>query len=55
MTTLIGESDSYKSLAEQLNISIGSVRNNMNWYKGTTITNDKEETTTVYLKEKGAP
>lgn len=30
MTKLIAESNSYNSLAEQLNVSISSVKNNMN-------------------------
>ena len=30
-TKLIAESDSYNSLADQLNISVSTIRNNMNW------------------------
>lgn len=52
-TILLGESNSYNSLADQLKISVGSIRNNMNWYKGITIQNDKGEKTLIYLKEKG--
>ena len=54
-TTLIAESNSYNSLADQLNISVGSVRNNMNWYKGMSLTNDQGENYVIYLKEKGVP
>lgn len=54
-TILLAESNSYNSLADQLKISVGTVRNNMNWYKGLTITNDKGENTFIYLKEKGVP
>jgi len=31
-TILLAESNSYNSLADQLKISVGTVRNNMNWY-----------------------
>lgn len=55
-TILLAESNSYNSLADQLKISVGSVRNNMNWHKGITISNDKgssNENIVIYLKEKG--
>lgn len=52
-TILLAESISYNSLADQLNISVGTVRNNMNWHKGVNITNDKGENLVIYLKEKG--
>lgn len=55
----MAESNSYNSLADQLKLSVGTVRNNMNWYKGITITNDLAsplgENTFIYLKEKGVP
>lgn len=54
-TILLAESNSYNSLADQLKISVGAVRNNMNWHKGITITNDKGENIVIYLKEKGVP
>ena len=55
-TILLAESNSYNSLADQLKISVGTVRNNMNWYKGINITNDKGgENLVIYLKEKGVP
>ena len=54
-TILLAESNSYNSLADQLNISVGSVRNNMDWYKGINIMNEKGENILIYLKEKGAP
>lgn len=54
-TILLAESNSYNSLADQLKLSVGTVRNNMNWYKGITITKDKGENTFIYLKEKGVP
>ena len=54
-TILLAESNSYNSLADQLNISVGSVRNNMDWYKGINIMNKKGENILIYLKEKGAP
>ena len=34
MTKLIAEANSYNSLADILDISVGSVRNNMGWHKG---------------------
>lgn len=54
-TILLAESNSYNSLADQLKISVGTVRNNMNWHKGITITNGKGEDIVIYLKEKGVP
>jgi hypothetical protein len=53
-TILLAESNSYNSLADQLKISVGTVRNNMNWYQGINITNDKGQNLVIYLKEKGA-
>lgn len=52
MTNLISEANSYNSLAQQLGVSVGSVRNNMDWHKGMCITKDGEEVV-IYLKEKG--
>lgn len=52
MTKLIAESNSYNSLADQLNLSVSTVRNNMNYYKGISHTSDNGETV-IYLKEKG--
>lgn len=54
-TILLAESNSYNSLADQLEMSVGSVRNNMNWHKGVTISKGKEEKSVIYLKEKGVP
>ncbi len=54
-TILLAESNSYNSLGDQLNISVSTVRNNMNWYKGIDIMNKKGENILIYLKEKGAP
>ena len=54
-TLLLAESDSYNSLADQLNMSVGTIRNNMNWYKGISVTNDQAKDSTIYLKEKGVP
>lgn len=54
-TAILAESNSYNSLADQLNVSVGTVINNMNWYKGMNITNNKGENLTIYLKEKGLP
>lgn len=54
-TILLAESNSYNSLADHLKTSVGTVRNNMNWHKGITITNDKGEDIVIYLKEKGVP
>jgi len=54
MTILIAESSSYNSLANILNISVGTVRNNMNWHQGLSVTYNGK-ITTVYLKEKGTP
>ena len=48
-TILLAESNSYNSLADQLKISVGTVRNNMNWYKGINITNDKGGKTLLYI------
>lgn len=52
-TMLLAESHSYNSLADQLNISVGTVRNNINWSKGIDVTDDKGKTRVIYLKEKG--
>lgn len=52
-TILLAEANSYNSLADQLKISVGTVRNNMNWYKGLQITKDNGENFVIYLKEKG--
>jgi hypothetical protein len=52
-TILLAESNSYNSLADQLNISVGAVRNNMNCYKGVNITDDQGKNYVIYLKEKG--
>lgn len=52
-TQLIAESDSYNSLADQLNMSVGTIRNNMNWYKGVNVMNDQSKNSIIYLKEKG--
>lgn len=52
-TILLAESNSYNSLADQLNISVSTVRNNMDWHKGGNITNKKGENILIYLKEKG--
>lgn len=52
-TKLFAESNSLNSLAKLLNVTVGTVRNNMNWDKGITIINDKSEKIIVYLKEKG--
>lgn len=49
----MGEYNYYNSLAYKLKISVGTVRNNMNWSKGLTITNYKGENIIIYLKEKG--
>ena len=54
-TILLAESNSYNSLANQLNLTVSSVRNNMNWHKGVNIVNDQNENLVVYLKEKGVP
>lgn len=55
MTKLLAESNSFNSLADMLGLTVGTIRNNMNWAKGIKIT-DKEsgKKTTVYLVEKGA-
>ncbi len=55
MTKLFAESSSYNYLADLLNISVGTVRNNMNWHKGVNITDDNGKISTIYLKEKGIP
>ena len=52
-TILLAESNSYNSLADQLKISVGTVRNNMNWHQGVQITKDNGEKYVIYLKEKG--
>lgn len=54
-TILLAESNSYNSLADQLNVSVGWVRNNMGWHKGMNITDDQGKKSVVYLKEKGVP
>jgi len=54
MTILIAESSSYNSLANILNISVGTVRNNMNLHQGLSVAYNGK-ITTVYLKEKGTP
>lgn len=54
-TMLLAESNSYNSLADQLNISVGRVRNNMDWHKGINITDDEGKNIIIYLKEKGVP
>ena len=54
-TILLAESNSYNSLADQLNISVGTVRNNMNWHKGVNIANDQGKKLVIYLKGKGVP
>lgn len=41
--------------ADQLNVSVGAVRNNIGWYKGMSITDDQGNKSVVYLKEKGVP
>nr|YP_009710351.1 hypothetical protein [Ceratocystis albifundus]QFX74853.1 hypothetical protein [Ceratocystis albifundus] len=51
--TLLAEANSFNSLADLLGISIGTVRNNMNWSKGLEVTDDKGKTIAIYLKEKG--
>ena len=39
-----------------MKISVGTVRNNMNWYKGINITNKGGgENLVIYLKEKAVP
>ena len=55
MTKLLTASNSLNSLADRLGLSVGTIRNNINWEKGIQIT-DKEsgKKTTVYLTEKGA-
>jgi hypothetical protein len=55
MTKLFTSSNSLNSLADRLGLSVGTIRNNLNWEKGIKIT-DKEsgKKTTVYLTEKGA-
>lgn len=52
-TILLAEANSYNSLADQLKISVGAVRNNMNWHQGVQITKDNGEKYVIYLKEKG--
>jgi len=42
-------------LADQLNVSVSTVRNNMGWYKGMNITDDQGKNSVIYLKEKGVP
>lgn len=49
-TILVAESNYYNSLADQLNISVGTVRNKMDRYKGVNITNDKGKNVVIYLK-----
>jgi len=55
VTMLLAESSSYNSLANILNISVGTVRNNMNWHEGVSVADNDGEIITVYLKEKGTP
>ena len=49
-TQLIAESDSYSSLADQLNMSISTIRNNMNWYKGVNVIDDQGKNIIIYLR-----
>nr|QCW06942.1 hypothetical protein [Drechslerella brochopaga] len=51
-TILLTESDSYNSLAKQLDISVNTIRNNMNWYKGVSVDYNNQKFV-IYLKEKG--
>lgn len=55
-TNLIAESNSLNSLADMLDLSVGTVKNNMNWSKGLQIL-DKvtDKKTTIFLGEKGVP
>lgn len=55
MTKLLTSSNSLNSLADRLGLSVGTIRNNLNWEKGIKITdNESGKKTTVYLTEKGA-
>lgn len=55
MTKLLAESNSLNSLADILGLTVGTIRNNMNWAKGLKIpTKDTGKKTTVYLVEKGS-
>jgi stress-induced morphogen len=55
MTKLLAESNSLNSLAGILGLTVGTIRNNMNWAKGIQILDkDTSKKTTVYLVEKGA-
>ena len=42
---LLAEADSYiyKNLAKQLNISVTTVRNSLNWYEGVKVTSSKNK------------
>lgn len=56
MTKLLTSSNSLNSLADRLGLSVGTIRNNLNWEKGIKITDNEsgKKKTTVYLTEKGA-
>jgi hypothetical protein len=55
MTKLLAESNSLNSLADMLGLTVGTIRNNMNWAKGIKITEKESgKKITVYLVEKGA-
>lgn len=55
MTKLLAESNSLNSLGDILGLTVGTIRNNMNWAKGVNITTkDTGKKTTVYLVEKGS-
>lgn len=55
MTMLFAESSSYNYLANILNVSVSTVRNNMNWHKGLSVKDEVGKSTIIYLKEKGIP
>lgn len=52
--TVLAEAGSYNELSKLINLSNISVRNNMNWFKGTTFTFNGESVS-GYLREFGAP